>query len=68
MPSSVVAHMHYDEKTSTLRVTYVSGAVYDYKDVPTKVYGEMKRATSKGIFLNRQIKGTYAFIKVRDED
>ena len=65
MPSSVVAAVQYDATTSTLRVIYISGNVYDYKDVPEKVYKEMKEAFSKGEFLNKQIKPKYEFEKVR---
>jgi len=36
MASSVFAAIRYDAKVSTLRVVYVSGAVYDYKEVPEK--------------------------------
>lgn len=64
MPSSVVAHIRYDPDTATLRIVYVSGMVYDYKNVPGKVYESMKNATSKGKYLNRYIKGKYDFEKV----
>jgi len=66
MPSSVVASMHYDDTSSTLRIVYVSGMVYDYKDVPPEEYLEMKSATSKGTYLNKYIKGQYQFEKVKD--
>ncbi len=65
MPSSVVAAIKYDPATSTLRVIFVSGMVYDYKDVPEKIYKEMKAASSKGTFLNQQIKGNYEFEKIK---
>lgn len=68
MPSSVVAHFNYDEKTSTLRVKYISGMVYDYKNVPEKVYREMKAYQSKGSYLNDYIKGKYDFEKVDFSD
>lgn len=64
MPSSVVASIQYDPATAILRVIFVSGSVYDYKKVPEKVYKEMKAATSKGIFLNKYIKGSYPFRKI----
>lgn len=64
MPSSVVAGMNYNEATATLRVIFVSGMVYDYKKVPAKVFNAMKKATSKGTFLNRYIKGKYDFEKI----
>lgn len=67
MPSSVVASMKYIPERSVLRVTYVSGMVYDYLDVPSTVYAEMRTATSKGKFLNEKIKGHYPFKKVSTE-
>jgi hypothetical protein len=65
MPSSVVAAIKYDAPSSTLRVVYVSGAVYDYKKVPQKVYDEMRSASSKGEYLNKHIKPNYKFEKIK---
>jgi hypothetical protein len=65
MPSSVVAGMHYDSLSATLRIIFVSGMVYDYKNVPEKIYKAMKTSGSKGRYLNRHIKGNYAFEKVK---
>jgi len=65
MPSSVVAAIRYDASKSTLRVVYVSGAVYDYKKVPEEVYNEMKTAFSKGEYLNKEIKPNYKFEKIK---
>jgi len=65
MPSSVVAAIRYDATISTLRVIYVSGSVYDYKQVPEKVYKEMRAASSKGEFLNKDIKPNYEFEKIK---
>ncbi|MGZ3871934.1 MAG: KTSC domain-containing protein [Mucilaginibacter sp.] len=65
MPSSVVAAMKYNESSSTLRITYTSGRVYDYRGVPPEVYEEMKTAGSKGTFLNYRIKGKYSYKKIR---
>lgn len=64
MPSSVVAGMSYNAAASTLRVTFVSGRVYEYRNVPEQVYREMKTSGSKGIYLNRYIKGNYDFKKI----
>ena len=63
MPSTVVASFHYDIANQALRVIFVSGTVYDYFNVPAKVYEAMKAADSKGTFLNEQIKGFYHFKK-----
>ena len=64
MPSSVVAAIKYDAPSSTLRVIYTSGLVYDYKNVPEEVFTAMKTSFSKGAFLNQHIKGKYEFEKI----
>lgn len=64
MPSSVVSAFYYDSLSSTLRVIYTSGVVYDYINVPAKVYEAMKNAFSKGRYLNEHVKGHYAFRKI----
>jgi hypothetical protein len=61
MPSSVIAGIQYDNLSHTLRITYVSGRMYDYKNVPERVYTAMRVAFSKGTFLNKYIKGKYKF-------
>ncbi len=65
MPSSVVAAIKYDARAARLRITFVSGKVYDYKNVPEDVYNAMRVASSKGMFLNTEIKGKYTYQKVR---
>jgi hypothetical protein len=56
--------MHYDKDTATLRVIFVSGLIYDYKNVPEEVYHAMKTSGSKGTYLNKHIKGHYEYEKV----
>lgn len=56
--------MKYNNISHTLRITYVSGMVYDYEDVPEAVFDEMKKASSKGEYLNHVIKKNYAYRKV----
>ncbi|MEO6613663.1 MAG: KTSC domain-containing protein [Chitinophagaceae bacterium] len=65
MPSSVIAGMNYSAVTSTLQVIFLSGRVYEYKNVPEQVYLDMKRSGSKGSYLNQHIKGSYPFRKIR---
>ncbi|MEP7164287.1 MAG: KTSC domain-containing protein [Ferruginibacter sp.] len=66
MPSSVILHTKYFPSTAVLRVIFVSGSIYDYKAVPEKVYKEMIGSASKGIYLNKNIKGHYDFEKIKD--
>ncbi len=57
MPSTVVAHIEYITDTATLRITYTSGAKYEYLHVPPTIYAALKSSSSKGIYLNKFIKG-----------
>jgi hypothetical protein len=64
MPSTVIANIRYDALSHTLRIEFLSGAVYDYKHVPEKIYKSMISSGSKGQYLNEHIKGNYEFEKV----
>lgn len=44
-----------------LKIVFVSGRVYEYKAVPKRVFELMKKARSKGIFFNRNVKNSYEF-------
>jgi hypothetical protein len=64
MPSTVVHRIHYDPKKHVLTIVYVSGNVYDYRNVPEAAYLDMKAASSKGEYLNHHIKGKYPYKKI----
>jgi len=57
--------MDYDPGTKTLRIIFVSGMIYDYKNVPASIYKAMKSSGSKGTYLNRHIKNNYEFEKIK---
>jgi len=64
MPSTVIASMHYDVETHSLKIIFVSGLIYVYQNVPEEIYNQLKTSRSKGIYFNRFIKGHYEFEKV----
>ena len=64
MPSTVIASAVYKPETSTLLITFVSGLIYHYKQVPKEIYDAMMLSGSKGFYLNRHIKGKYDFEKI----
>ncbi len=64
MPSTVIQHICYFPDTHILRVEFLSGLIYDYKNVPPEVYKSLKIAGSKGRFLNFYIKGKFEFDRV----
>lgn len=61
MPSTVIRHYSYAARTAILTITFQSGSVYQYKEVPKRVYRALKIAASKGRYFNSFIKNTYAF-------
>ncbi|MCO8029501.1 KTSC domain-containing protein [Brevundimonas diminuta] len=59
MPSSVIRRFRYDEAARRLRLTFVSGAVYDYDDVPPEVAKGLAQASSKGRFFGLRVRDRY---------
>ena len=56
--------MEYDDETRELDITFTSGKMYRYFNVPLEIYAEFLDAGSKGKFFNDNIKGTFAFVEV----
>ena len=67
MPSTVILKSSYDAETNTLTITFVSGLVYDYKNVPEETCKAMITSGAKGIYFNKYIKGKYEWKKVGGE-
>jgi KTSC domain len=61
MPSTVIAAFRYLASRRELEVTFRSGRVYAYQDVPPQTAQAMKAAFSKGEFFNAQIRDRYRF-------
>lgn len=61
MPSSVIAETHYDRQSERLTVTFVTGRVYEYVEVPAEVAASFQSAFSKGTFFNGYIRDRYDF-------
>jgi hypothetical protein len=64
MPSTVILNFLYDADNCILKIVFVSGIIYAYKDVPENIYLAMKASRSKGIYFNQHIKGKYEFERV----
>ena len=64
MPSSVIRRFSYDEPQRRLRVTFTSGDVYDYFDVPPDLPEDWMAAFSKGRFFASDIRDRYLFERV----
>jgi KTSC domain-containing protein len=61
MPSTVIRRIDYDAPSRTLRVTFVSGDLYAYFDVPPEAYDAFRSAFSKGQHFAAHVRDRYAY-------
>jgi hypothetical protein len=61
--SSAISSVGYDGRSAVLEVEFSSGAVYDYLNVPEKVYRALLKAPSKGSFVSRRVRDRYPFVR-----
>ena len=62
--SSVLSAVRYDERAQVLELTFESGAIYHYLDVPEPVKDALLDAPSKGTFFAAHIRDQYAFRRI----
>lgn len=63
--SSHIASIGYDPDNMVLEIEFLSGAVYQYYDVPQSIYEGLMAADSHGKFLAAYIrKGGYRYAQV----
>ena len=67
MPSSVIRFFRYAPDTRELKVTFVSGRLYVYEDVPPEVAAAFRNARSKGTFFNHEIRDRYVYRDITRE-
>lgn len=65
MPSSVIRAFHYKPTEHTLDITFVSGRVYRYLDVPQQLYDDMRASFSKGEYFNEHIRDHFDFERLK---
>jgi hypothetical protein len=59
MPSTVIRDFSYNAATRQLVVTFVTGRVYAYAEVPPDVHNAFRASGSKGRFFNQEIRDHY---------
>jgi hypothetical protein len=59
MPSTVIRDFSYNVATRQLVVTFVTGRVYAYAEVPPDVHNAFRASGSKGRFFNQEIRDHY---------
>ncbi len=63
--STEIEWIGYEHKRSMLQVEFIAGPVYQYDNVPEKIYEDFLTAPSHGRFFESNIKGKFASRKVR---
>ena len=59
--SSNIEAVGFDGDAGELVVQFLSGKTYTYSGVPEETFLALLASNSKGSFLNREIKGVYAY-------
>jgi hypothetical protein len=59
MPSKVIHDFSYNVATRQLAVTFVTGRVYAYANVPPDVVNAFRSSGSRGRFFNQEIRDNY---------
>ena len=62
--SSNIASVGYDQLDGILEIEFNSGAIYQYENVPYRVYDVMMKADSVGKYFNVHIKSKYNYRRV----
>ena len=58
--STTIDSIGYNNKTSSLRINFKNMTVYEYSDVPSNVYADLMRASSKGRYVKANISERYS--------
>lgn len=61
--SSNVEQVGYQEDQMELHVVFRDGSHYVYQEVPAEIFDQLLVASSKGSFLNREVKNVYNYVK-----
>jgi hypothetical protein len=62
--STIVASIGYDKASAMLEVEFVSGAVYQYFEVPAQVYLEVVSGESIGKAMTSAVIGRFRFARL----
>jgi hypothetical protein len=62
--STTLATVAYDTDRELLQLGFRDQAVYHYFDVPADVHEDLLRASSKGSYFNRAIRGRFVHARV----
>jgi len=61
--SSNIASVGYDKEAHILEIEFHHGAIYQYVDVPEKVYEELMSSPSQGAYFKNELKDKFKYQK-----
>jgi hypothetical protein len=62
--SSNIDSIGYDPEENILQIKFNSGGIYNYHNVPRRVYTTLLAAPSKGKYFHSDIKSKFKYVKV----
>ena len=62
--SSNIKGATFNISEKKLKLTFVSGAIYEYAEVPHEVFSGFDNAESQGIYFNKNISKKYSYKKI----
>jgi hypothetical protein len=62
--SSNIKSASFNTEDETLRITFKTGAIYDYEKVPWVIFTKFRMSESQGKFFTTNINGKYKHTKV----
>lgn len=63
--SSNLSAVGYDPATETLTIAFNDGGLYEYYNVPQRIYEGLMNSPSKGQYFHRFIRDSYYTTKLR---
>jgi hypothetical protein len=66
--SSNLIRTEYDSETSKLIATFKNGMMYEYEEVPHKIYAQFRLAESQGKYFNSEIAKQYKYKKIEETE
>ena len=63
--SSNLKSVGYDQSSNTLEIEFHGGRVYQYYNVPKRIYQGLMAASSHGKYHHRRIKDRYRYSRIR---
>lgn len=63
--SSNLRSVGYDQSSRTLEIEFHSGGIYQYDNVPHRVFQSLMNASSHGKYFHAYIKDVYPYTRIR---